>query len=116
MKSRFLGMLSACALGLTSLTGPTAQAISFQEIPGFGYGWSDPEGVSADGSVVVGTGRVGTHFTGYRWTEATGPVDLGCQSGLGVSADGNVAVGETGAMQAFVWTEATGCVVGRSAR
>jgi probable HAF family extracellular repeat protein len=117
MKSRFLGMLWACVLGLVLINLSTAQAASFQGIgfltPGLGDPWSQATGVSADGSVVVGTGNVVFDFTGYRWTDGTGPVDLGCQAGNRASADGSVSVGQTEGPvsgQAAMWTKTKGCV------
>ncbi len=84
-------------------------------------------GVSADGSVVVGSTastRYSTMMTdvAFRWTAETGMVSLGTLNGgpdsfaNGVSADGSVVVGEsdyaaTGAYsRAFRWTAATGMV------
>jgi len=76
--------------------------------------------VSADGSVVIGTGNSAAGLEAFRWTAATGVVGLGdlpggsFQSGPSrVSADGSVIVG-TGStaagFKAFRWTAATGMV------
>ena len=61
---------------------------------------SDARSVSADGSVVVGFSEDANVIQhGFRWTRATGMVDLGTPSGqaesvmLGVSGDGRTAVG-----------------------
>ena len=70
-------------------------------------------GVSADGSVIVGW-RLGLdNFEAFRWTEATGIVGLGIPDDAvqsfaeGVSADGKIIVGwaDNGA---FRWSEETG--------
>jgi probable HAF family extracellular repeat protein len=77
-------------------------------------GSSGARDVSADGSVVVGysrdTSSIG--FLAFRWTQATGMVNLGTLGGtdseaLGVSDDGAVVVGESQS-RAFRWTQATG--------
>ncbi|MEY2498789.1 MAG: hypothetical protein QOD12_2345 [Verrucomicrobiota bacterium] len=85
---------------------------------------SSANGVSANGSVVVGY-TVGRDpdpsfkfdvYQAFRWTQATGMVGLGWldtqnkfSQAFGVSADGSVIVGLDSA-QAFRWTEATGMV------
>lgn len=88
--------------------------------------------VSADGNVVVGTGWVddsgadGDEMSPFRWTSASGMVDLGdldncdsnwgCRSseGTDVSADGGVVVGYSNTgfnrEEAFRWTGAGGMV------
>jgi probable HAF family extracellular repeat protein len=83
-------------------------------LPGFsqGHAW----GVSNDGTVVVGESVVpGAHA--FRWTAATGAIDLGTLPGhtgstaWGISGDGSVIVGSssgTGGDRAFRWTAATG--------
>jgi probable HAF family extracellular repeat protein len=88
------------------------------------FGFSEANGVSADGSVVVGYSNGGNGFNGnlieaFRWTQAGGMVGLGVLSGgiasyaNGVSADGSVVVGYsatdpfTGA-EAFIWNSAQG--------
>jgi probable HAF family extracellular repeat protein len=75
-------------------------------------------GVSADGSVVVGSAQdAALQRRAFRWTEAGGMQDLGTLGGYwsaatGVSADGSVVVGwaENAAekRRAFRWTEAGG--------
>ena len=65
--------------------------------------YSDANAVSADGSIVVG----GSDGHAFRWTEATGMIDLGKGVATDISADGSIIVG-TGAAGAFYWTQATG--------
>jgi probable HAF family extracellular repeat protein len=89
---------------------------------GLGGGFaSDANGVSADGSVVVGNASSDTSGSSFRWTSATGIVPLGNLGGgensleeaAGVSADGAIVVGQSGSPsgpQAFRWTQATGTV------
>jgi probable HAF family extracellular repeat protein len=82
-------------------------------------------GVSADGSVVVGSGDSDAGGQAFRWTESSGMVGLGTlvtvtphpapySNAAGVSADGSVIVGGTGSdaypHEAFRWTEGTGMV------
>ncbi|MBC1195920.1 PEP-CTERM sorting domain-containing protein [Microcystis aeruginosa BLCCF158] len=118
-------------LGAIGVTFP-AQAAFFQGLgflPG-GTTFIDASGVSADGSVVVGTILTNNGYEAFRWTQATGMVGLGVLASgesepspgfgvYGVSADGSVVVGHgTGANrgneafgnEAFRWTQATGMV------
>ncbi len=75
---------------------------------------SRAEGISADGSVIVGTGQGAAGREAFRWTDGGGMVGLGRQPGAAeshaydVSADGSVVVG--GSQQAFRWTQADGMV------
>ena len=80
----------------------------------------DALAVSSDGSVIVGTMLVDSRYTAYRWTAATGAVDLGTLGGTesyatGVSADGTIVVGYSSTAgdiydRAFRWTAETGMV------
>ncbi|MFM6373314.1 MAG: hypothetical protein ACKPH1_05120 [Microcystis panniformis] len=86
-------------LGAIGVAVP-AQAASFQGLGGLpGSFSSSANGVSADGSVVVGSSNIGNGNEAFRWTQATGMVGLGNLSGWnsssasGVSADGSVVVG-----------------------
>jgi len=87
--------------------------------PGFaqlGYG----NGVSDDGSVVVGESSSASGTQAFRWTSAGGMVGLGFLPGIafsaasGVSADGSVIVGGGGngpeafTNEAFRWTSSGG--------
>jgi probable HAF family extracellular repeat protein len=78
--------------------------------------FTSASGVSADGSVVVGTGGTPARtFEAFRWTEATGIVGLGDLPGgafssaaRDVSADGTIiAGGGTSAAggRAILWTD-----------
>mgnify|MGYP006193284809 CR=1 FL=1 len=100
-----------------------AQAASFQGLGGLpGSFSSSATGVSADGSVVVGSSTRTPMWTteAFRWTQATGMVGLGDLPGgsfysdaNGVSADGSVVVGISNignGSEAFRWTQATGMV------
>lgn len=75
--------------------------------------------VSGDGSVITGSSTVtGGSQNAYRWTQATGMIDLGrlaggsFSSGQGISRDGSVIVGTSGVgggggfFHAFRWTSA----------
>ena len=79
---------------------------------------SEARGVSADGSVVVGSARnAAGQWRAFRWTAAGGMQNLGTLGGdhswaAGISADGSVVVGEAenaaGQDRAFRWTAARG--------
>ena len=94
---------------------------SLEHLGGFpgGNGSADSFDISADGSVIVGIGEAATGGEAYRWTQATGMVDLGNMPGggydsaNGISADGLVIVGHgNGSLgqEAFRWTQETGMV------
>jgi probable HAF family extracellular repeat protein len=78
------------------------------------YADSGAQGVSDDGSVVVGTcDDLANDYRAWRWTTA-GMVDLGGLPGAGnqnfanaVSADGSIVIGQS-LNQAFRWTAGTG--------
>ena len=84
------------------------------------YRFSIANGVSADGSVVVGSSSSGVNdyeYEAFRWTQETGIVRLSNLPGgnfsnaTGVSADGSVIVGSFGnGGGAFRWTQETGMV------
>jgi probable HAF family extracellular repeat protein len=79
---------------------------------------SQAYGVSADGSVVVGSSWNNGNSLALRWTQATGWQDLGMPEGFiraeafAVSGDGSIVVGYIGDGAArwngFRWTQATG--------
>jgi probable HAF family extracellular repeat protein len=89
-----------------------------QMLPTLGGVSSSANGVSSDGSVVVGWANIadGT-MRAFRWTQAGGMVSLGTLGGTssqayGVSSDGAVVVGQAagtdGVSRPFVWRSATG--------
>ena len=110
-------------LGAIGVSFP-AQAASFQGLGGLpGSFSSSATGVSADGSVVVGSSTRTPMWTteAFRWTQATGMVGLGDLPGgdfgshaSEVSGDGSVVVGyglsNTNFLKAFRWTQGTGMV------
>jgi probable HAF family extracellular repeat protein len=76
-------------------------------------------GVNGDGSVIVGARGLENSTQGFRWTAATGFVDLGLLPGAnttiprGINQDGSVVIGtsfnsEATLPQAFRWTAAGG--------
>jgi probable HAF family extracellular repeat protein len=89
-----------------------------QDLGTLGGRWSEAWGVSADGSVVVGSAQnAAGQWRAFRWTAAGGMQDLGTLGGdsswaRGVSADGSVVVGRAanaaGQWRAFRWTAAGG--------
>jgi len=78
------------------------------------------QGVSSDGSIIVGYQNVSADQIAFRWSAATGAVNIGDLLGgqtsgraNDVSADGSVAVGlsfSSEGAQAFRWTAPTGTV------
>jgi probable HAF family extracellular repeat protein len=98
--------------------------VGLGDLPGGAFR-SQAYGLSADGSVIVGTSTVGgTEFEvedeAFRWTEPEGMVGLGDLTGgaflskaYDVSADGSVVVGfgsSASGEEALRWTEAEGMV------
>jgi probable HAF family extracellular repeat protein len=86
-------------------------------LPGGTY--SAPNGISADGSVIVGSSSSAFGSQAFRWTAGSGMVGLGYlpggtySSANGISADGSVIVGSsysTSGNQAFRWTAGSGMV------
>ncbi len=88
------------------------------DLPGGSF-LSTAQGVSSDGSVVVGRGQT-SGLSAFRWTAADGMTNLGDLPGggsqayaLGVSGDGLVAVGSgdsASGYEAFRWTAGGGMV------
>lgn len=93
--------------------------IGLGDLPGGDFA-SVANGISADGSVIVGAGTSVTGLEAFRWTSAGGMVGLGNLLGVGgrsqaygVSADGSVVVGYTTSpigYESFRWTSDTGMV------
>jgi probable HAF family extracellular repeat protein len=105
-----------------SETGAALQAIDLGLFPGGII--SLAEGVSANGSVVVGYGDAkdpdpnftSQEYQAFRWTQTSGMVGLGwidqtarLSQAFGVSADGSTIVGSD-SVQAMRWTQAEGMV------
>ncbi|MCS6919276.1 MAG: hypothetical protein NZM28_05860, partial [Fimbriimonadales bacterium] len=107
---------------LTLVSGTSiASAQTLRWLGTLGGVYSAANGVSDDGSVVVGSSDTrGGGVRAFRWTQSTGMVSLGTLGGgfsqaLGVSADGSVVVGAADAAgfqrRAFRWTQSTGMQV-----
>ena len=109
-------VLATLGLSLGVINSLNAQSLTWLGTFGGNESWAN--GVSADGSVVVGMAR---NTSGYRrtfrWTQSGGMQNLGTFGGTesvawGVSADGSVVVGwaQNGIVQshAFRWTQAGG--------
>ena len=109
-------------VGLFTLLGsPSTQAgSSFTGLGDLAGGsfYSLADGVSADGSAVVGQGSSTSGDEAFRWTDSGGMVGLGDLAGgsfnsraYGVSADGSAVVGRgssASGTEAFVWDETNG--------
>lgn len=71
------------------------------------------EAVSADGSVIIGSLGPAIEPRAFRWTQATGVIDLGSLPGLsqseakGISDDGSIVVGDA-LLESIRWTESSG--------
>ena len=106
-------LLDRVAEDLQSGTG----MIGLGELPGGAFN-SNAQGVSADGSVVVGNSFIVEATEAFRWTSGTGIVGLGDlpggnfnSSGEAISGDGSVVVGwgsSASGQEAFVWTQGDG--------
>jgi probable HAF family extracellular repeat protein len=98
-----------------------------QEVDGYqdlgwlnGYTHTYAYGVSADGSVVIGTATLSSTSQAFRWTQGNGMQSLGTlnsgtySNASGVNANGTVVVGgaydgsSSQATRAYRWTQATG--------
>ena len=95
-----------------------ANFIPLGDLPG-GLFLSRASGVSADGSVVVGSSVSASSFEAFRWTPGEGMVGLGFLPGFptsgasAASANGSVVVGTSlgpSEEEAFRWTAAGGLV------
>jgi probable HAF family extracellular repeat protein len=90
-----------------------------QDLGTLGGATSHAWGISADGSVIVGSAQIATgQNRAFRWTQATGMQDLGVLAAnssshaRAASGDGSVVVGyalnDRAQRRAFRWTQATG--------
>src|SRR5262245_38912727 len=72
---------------------------SFPSAAGCDRSLSSGTGISGDGTVVVGLAYKGCSASAFRWSDATGMVDLGSafagqfSRAIGISRDGSVVVG-----------------------
>jgi probable HAF family extracellular repeat protein len=117
--ARRLLLASSSLVALATSVSP-GHAQSFQGLGFIGSGpalTSTAGGISADGSIVVGTAANAVSNQAFRWSAATGMVGLGAGPGGafgssaagGVSADGSVLSASIfGSTQAARWTAATG--------
>jgi len=98
----------------------SAEFIPLGDLPGGAF-FSRAQGVSADGSVVVGASASDSGlFDAFRWTRPAGMVRLGSlptsafyfSTAIAASGDGSVVVGASdisqGNLAAFRWTQVTG--------
>lgn len=93
------------------------------DLPG-GEFRSSAQGMSPDGTYIVGQGLSDNGLEAFIWTEQSGMTGLGDLDGgafesraFAVSADGSTIVGEASAdngVTAFIWTESTGMITVRS--
>lgn len=90
--------------------------VGLGDLPGGNFS-SYARDISADGSVIVGTGDSATGFEAFRWTSGGGMVGLGNLyyttrgHANAVSGDGSVVGGTTEnnfVQEAFIWTPTTG--------
>ncbi len=110
-----VGTINGRAVKWTAATG----SVPLGALPG-GDGTSVPFGISADGSVIVGSASSANGTEAFRWTASGGMMALGDLPGtgsfashaLGVSADGAIVVGQSSRLwptaRAFRWTASTG--------
>ncbi len=113
----WISFVSVLSVGLGTLASLNAQSLTW--LGALGGTQSEAFGVSADGTVVVGTYLSASGvFRAFRWTLEEGMQDLGTlpddatSAAYGVSADGTVVVGEaqnaSGEYRAFRWVQGQG--------
>jgi probable HAF family extracellular repeat protein len=117
---RFVVAARLCAAG-TAVFSPVALAQTITTIPPLpGGANSAVAALSADGSVVIGTSLVSGAPHPYRWTAATGSVELTAPAGtiarpVGVSGDGSVVAMYSGTgpndFASYRWSSPTGTVL-----
>ena len=120
-----LNRFTVVALGLVAVFGIVRSASAAPMFQGLGdltggAFSSIANGVSANGSVVVGSSNSSTGSEAFRWTASGGMVDLGefpsgnlSSVANGVSTDGSTVVGfghSAFVNEAFLWTENSGVV------
>lgn len=77
------------------------------DLPGGGF-FSNAEGISPDGSTIVGWSESGAGSVAFRWTLADGMVNLGNFIALDTSTNGSVIVGHGPGTEAIRWTSSDG--------
>jgi len=123
MKNKSILVVATAVLLFSCAAASFATTASFQglgDLPGGSF-VSAFNGISADGSVVVGNSRSERGYEAFRWTSSAGMVGLGVLPGSSsyysqptdVSADGLVVVGRskspsTSGYEAFRWTPSGG--------
>jgi len=126
-KSAFNGMTPDGSI-IVGSSGVTPQAATWTQadgwvglgtFPGVPFVWSVAQGISSDGSTIIGTAFGLSGFEAFRWTSAGGMVGLGDLPGGsfesyangGISADGSVIVGGSKTAlgdEAFIWDAVNG--------
>jgi len=116
--TQFIFTVTVC-VALMSAT-QAAGFIPLGHLPDGSSGASIANGVSADGSVVVGESSAMGFSEAFRWTASSGMVGLGDLAGgfteskaFGVSSDGTVVIGTSSSAsgdEAFRWTSSGGMV------
>jgi probable HAF family extracellular repeat protein len=109
-KTLILTGFSALSLWTSAAQAASFRGLGFLSNSSDIYSHSDADGVSADGSVIIG---VGSSVNGrgrelFRWTESGGMVGLPGNYADDVSGDGSVIVGTSinvNGTEAFCWTE-----------
>jgi probable HAF family extracellular repeat protein len=116
LPTEFLFLVVAISMGATTLSA--AQFIPLGDLPGGSFD-SDAWGISADGSVVVGSSQSANGREAFLWTQNEGMKGLGDLPGgpfqsiaFGVSDDGSVIAGQSlsrsDRVEPFRWTETSG--------
>ena len=120
VKSEFIKSASALAVVLSVFSASSVRADGFEAIDLLaGDDNGSIEGVSGDGSVVVGESNAGGNFHAFRWTANGGTQALGYLPGDGystavdVSDNGSVIVGSSrlssvSSSEAYIWTAGDG--------
>ena len=120
-----LALLSSIPMLIPSSYADNTSAWNFTDLGTMGGIASDARGISADGSVIVGTIQIVINkedwqentLHAFRWTKAGGVQDLGTMGGksaiaTGIALNGSIIVGSfkdnNGNWHAFRWTQAGG--------
>jgi uncharacterized membrane protein len=107
--------LLAPVVGIECVFAQQAYFMGLGDLPGGDFS-SQPNDISADGSVIVGSSAAGAGNDTFRWTRETGIVGLGINvSALRISGDGTTIIGNTSDSsdtQPFRWTQESGFEIG----